>query len=291
MEAAGSLLDGKALAATLRAELAGRVAAFVAARGRAPHLAVVLASDDPASALYVRSKGRAADEIGLRSTQRTVPASTSREDLLALVGALGADPDVDGILVQLPLPPQHDVDLVIAAIPPEKDVDGLHPLNAGRLARGDEACLVPCTPLAVLRLLEHAGVEFPGLRAVVVGRSRLVGRPAADLLSNRDATVTVCHSRTVDLPGEVARADAVVVAVGKPGVIEGAWIRPGAVVIDVGINRLADGRIVGDVEFDAARARASAITPVPGGVGPMTIACLLHNTVLAAERRAAARGP
>jgi methylenetetrahydrofolate dehydrogenase (NADP+)/methenyltetrahydrofolate cyclohydrolase len=285
MPQAARIIDGKALALEVRRELRERVAAFVAARGIAPHLAVVLASDDPASAVYVRNKGKAAAEVGIRSSQHVLPAHTEARALLELVERLSADPDVDGILVQLPLPRQHDVDAILAAIDPAKDVDGLSVTNAGRLSRGDETGLIPCTPLGVIRLIQAAGVELDGRHAVVLGRSRLVGRPAADLLINRNATVTVCHSRTRDLASEVARADVVVAAIGKPELVKGSWIKFGATVIDVGTNKTADGKLVGDVAFHAARERAAAITPVPGGVGPMTITYLLHNTVLAAERR------
>ena len=276
-----TLIDGKALAAQTRLALKARVATLP----YAPHLVVVLASEDPASAIYVRNKGKAAEEVGIKSTQHTLTPGTSREALLGLIAQLNADPDVDGILVQLPLPAQHDAQEVIAAIDPAKDVDGFHPVNAGRLARGDERALVSCTPLGVIRLLEHAGAPLAGARAVVLGRSNIVGRPVAELLLNRSATVTVCHSRTVDLPARIGEADVVVAAIGKPEFVQGAWLREGATVIDVGINKRADGKVVGDVAFESACARARAITPVPGGVGPMTIACLLENTVKAAQLR------
>jgi methylenetetrahydrofolate dehydrogenase (NADP+)/methenyltetrahydrofolate cyclohydrolase len=275
-----TLIDGKAVAASLRAALAGRVAGL----GFRPGLAVVLVGDDAASAVYVRNKDRAAASVGIGAETIRLPAETAQADLLARIAALNADPAVDGILVQLPLPKHIDARAVIAAIDPAKDVDGLHPINAGRLADGDPA-LVPCTPLGVMKLLGTAGIALRGARALVLGRSNLVGRPVAALLLNADATVTVAHSRTRDLPGECRRADILVAAVGRPEMVRGDWLRPGAVVIDVGINRLDDGRLVGDVAFEEARLVASAITPVPGGVGPMTIACLLENTVQAALAR------
>ncbi len=245
---------------------------------------MVLVGDDPASSVYVRNKDRAAASVGIAARTIRLPADTAQAALLAQVAALNADPAVDGILVQLPLPRHLDPRAVIAAIHPAKDVDGLHPVNAGRLADGDPG-LVPCTPLGVMKLLEAAGVALSGARALVLGRSNLVGRPVAALLLHADATVTVAHSRTRDLPEECRRADVLVAAVGRPEFVRGDWLRPGAVVIDVGINRQDDGTLVGDVAFDEARQVASAITPVPGGVGPMTIACLLENTVEAALRR------
>jgi methylenetetrahydrofolate dehydrogenase (NADP+)/methenyltetrahydrofolate cyclohydrolase len=275
-----TLIDGKAVAASLRAALAGRVAAL----GYRPGLAVVLVGDDPASAVYVRNKDRAAASVGIAVQTIRLPRETAQAELLARVAALNADPAVDGILVQLPLPKHIDARAVIAAIDPAKDVDGLHPVNAGHLADGDPA-LVPCTPLGVMKLLADAGVTLRGARALVLGRSNLVGRPVAALLLNADATVTVAHSRTRDLPEECRRADILVAAVGRPEMVRGDWLRPGSVVIDVGINRLEDGRLVGDVAFEEGRLVASAITPVPGGVGPMTIACLLENTVQAALGR------
>jgi methylenetetrahydrofolate dehydrogenase (NADP+)/methenyltetrahydrofolate cyclohydrolase len=257
----------------------------VSSLAQKPHLSVVLASDDPASAIYVRNKGTAAEEVGILSTQHTLPPSTSKAELLSLVHRLNADDAIDGILVQLPLPKQHDTLQVIAAIDPKKDVDGLHPINAGRLSRGDEAGLIPCTPRGCILLIEEAGSEIRGARAVVVGRSRLVGRPMADLLVNRDATVTVCHSKTRNLEDVVRGADIVVAAIGRPQMIKATWLKFGVTVIDVGMNRGEDGKLCGDVAFVPALERARAITPVPGGVGPMTIACLLENTLFAAERR------
>jgi len=290
------LIDGKARAAALRAEVATGVAAFVAAHGRAPGLTVVLVGDDPASAVYVGSKGKATREAGMISGEYRLPADTSEADLLALVATLNADPAVDGILVQMPLPKQIDSDRVIAAIDPAKDVDGLHPINTGLLVSGRDG-LVPCTPSGCMLLINEAfggssGGNIAGAEAVVIGRSILVGKPMAALLTNASATVTVAHSRTRDLAGHVARADIVVAAVGIPGMVKGEWIKPGACVIDVGINRIAlpDGktRLVGDIDFEGAMARAGWITPVPGGVGPMTIACLLANTLKAARARAGA---
>lgn len=282
---AAQRIDGKAIAKRVRGEVKERVDALAKDIGTTPHLVVVLASDDPASAVYVRNKGKACDEVGIRSTQITLDPSTSAEALLEQIQKLNADPDVDGILVQLPLPKHHDTETVIRAIAPEKDVDGLHPENAGKLSRGDENCLIPCTPRGSIRLIEEAGTRIEGKKAVVIGRSRLVGRPVADLLLNRNATVTVCHSRTQDLPGVVGEADIVVAAVGRAEFVRGTWIKFGATVIDVGINRGDDGKLVGDVAYAPAAERAAAITPVPGGVGPMTIAYLLDNTVSAAKAR------
>ena len=285
------LIDGKARAAALRAEVATGVAAFVAAHGRAPGLTVVLVGDDPASAVYVGSKGKATREAVMISGEHRLPADTSEADLLALVATLNAEPAVDGILVQMPLPKHIDSARVIAAIDPAKDVDGLHPINTGLLVSGRDG-LVPCTPSGCMLLIKEALGNITGAEAVVIGRSILVGKPMAALLTNASATVTVAHSRTRDLAGHVARADIVVAAVGIPGMVKGEWIKPGACVIDVGINRIAlpDGktRLVGDIDFEGAMARAGWITPVPGGVGPMTIACLLANTLKAARARAGA---
>ncbi len=283
------LIDGKARAAALRAEVAVGVAAFVATHGRAPGLTVVLVGDDPASAVYVGSKGKATVEAGMISGEHRLPANTTEADLLALIARLNADPAVDGILVQMPLPKHIDSDRVIAAIDPAKDVDGLHPINTGLLVSGRPG-LVPCTPSGCLMLIGEAMGNIAGAEAVVIGRSILVGKPMAALLTNASATVTIAHSRTRDLAAHVARADVVVAAVGIPNMVQGDWIKPGACVIDVGINRVAlpDGksRLIGDVDFAAASARAGWITPVPGGVGPMTIACLLANTLSAARARA-----
>jgi len=278
-----TVIDGKAIAAKLRGEVAVAAAAL-RARGIAPTLAVVLVGDDPASAVYVRNKTKAAREAGVDVRDHKLPATATQAELLALVGQLSADRDVDGILVQMPLPRGLDADLVIRAIDPAKDVDGLHPANLGYLAQG-KPVFVPCTPKGCMRLLREVHCNPAGLRAVVLGRSNLVGRPIALLLQNADATVTVCHSKTKDLAAEVRRADIIVAAIGKPELVKGAWISDGAIVLDVGINRTPDGKLVGDVEFAAAAERARAITPVPGGVGPMTIACLLENTVEACKRR------
>jgi methylenetetrahydrofolate dehydrogenase (NADP+)/methenyltetrahydrofolate cyclohydrolase len=274
------LIDGKAVAEALRASIAARVAALPFR----PGLAVVLLGNEPASATYVRNKDKAAKQVGIDAWTIRMPEDTSQEALLARIEALNADPAVDGILVQLPLPAHIDVADVVEAIDPAKDVDGFHPVNLGGLASGRPA-LVPCTALGVMRLLAHENVRVSGARALVLGRSAIVGRPLAALLLAADATVTVAHSRTHDLALECRRAEILVAAIGKPEMVLGDWIMPGATVIDVGINRLPDGRLVGDVSFAEAANIAGAITPVPGGVGPMTIACLLENTVTAAERR------
>ena len=285
------IIDGKARAAALRNQVAADVVGFVARHGRAPGLSVVIVGDDPASAVYVRSKGIATEAAGMVSATHRLPAATPEAELLALVAALNADPAVDGILVQLPLPHHINADRVIAAIDPTKDVDGFHPVNAGRLATGLPA-LVPCTPSGCLMLIREAIGDISGMEALVIGRSNIVGKPMAALLTAASATVTLAHSRTVDLAGHVARADIIVAAVGVPHLVKGEWIKPGACVIDVGMNRIAlpDGRtrLTGDVDFDAALSRAGWITPVPGGVGPMTIACLLANTLQAARARQAA---
>ena len=278
----GQTIDGKAVAVAVRNEVRDRVARL-AARGVVPGLATILVGEDPASRLYVGNKERACGEVGLRSFGHRLPATTAQGELLALVRELAHRPDVHGILVQLPLPGRLDAQQVIEALPPGKDVDGLHPVNQGRLLAGQPG-VRPCTPLGVMRLLDETGVTLRGAHAVVVGRSVLVGKPVALLLLERHATVTLCHSRTADLAGEVGRADVVVAATGQPGLVRGAWIRPGAVVIDVGINRGSDGKLCGDVEFAVARERAAYVSPVPGGVGPMTVAMLLSNTVAAAER-------
>jgi methylenetetrahydrofolate dehydrogenase (NADP+)/methenyltetrahydrofolate cyclohydrolase len=280
----GVTIDGKAVAAAVREEVRARVS-ILAGRGMDVGLATVLVGDDPASHVYVGNKQKACGDVGIRSFGHRLPASVSQAELLDLVQALGADAAVHGILVQLPLPRGLDAQAVIEAIPPDKDADGLHPLNQGRLMSGIPGPR-PCTPLGVMRLLDEVGVKLEGARAVVVGRSLLVGKPLALLLLERHATVTLCHSRTADLAGEIGRADVVVAAAGQAGLVRGEWIRPGATVIDVGTNRGPDGKLCGDVEFAAARERAAAITPVPGGVGPMTVAMLLVNTVAAAERGA-----
>jgi len=274
------LIDGKAIASAMREALATRVAALPFR----PGLAVVLVGDNPASAVYVRTKDRAAEAAGIAAATIRLPAGITEAALLAEVARLNADPAVDGILVQLPLPQGIRAEAVIDLIDPAKDVDGFHPRNAGLLALGRPA-LVPCTPLGVMKLLEAAGVALSGRRALVLGRSSIVGRPLVALLLAADATVMVAHSRTRDLAAECRRAEILVAAVGRAEMVRGDWIAPGATVIDVGINRLADGRLVGDVAFAECAAVAGAITPVPGGVGPMTIACLLENTVTAALRR------
>ena len=286
----GKLIDGKAFAAGLRMSIADGVAGFIASEGRKPGLAVVLVGEDPASAVYVRSKGKMTVEVGMESLEFKRPASISEEELLELIEELNGDDDVDGILVQLPLPRHIDEKAVIGAISPDKDVDGFHVVNAGRLAVG-ETGMVPCTPLGCLMLLKDELGDLSGLEAVVVGRSNIVGKPMAQLLLQESCTVTIAHSRTRDLASAVHRADIVVAAVGRPEMIKGEWIKPGATVIDVGINRVpADDegktKIVGDVATAEAISHVRAITPVPGGVGPMTIAVLLRNTLAAAWLRA-----
>jgi methylenetetrahydrofolate dehydrogenase (NADP+)/methenyltetrahydrofolate cyclohydrolase len=277
------IIDGKAVATAVRERVRGEVAAYAAAAGRVPTLATVIVGDDPASEVYVRNKHRACEEVGIGSVHHGLAATTSESELLELVAALGAEDEVDGILVQLPVPEQIDPDAIVAAIDPAKDVDGLTPVNAGLLAHGTPG-LVPCTPAGVMELLRHEGVELEGAEAVVVGRSKLVGVPVARLLLSANATVTICHSRTRDLDAVCARADVLVAAVGVPMLLGAAAVKPGAVVIDVGMNRLED-RLCGDVDFASAGEVASAITPVPGGVGPMTIAMLLVNTLQAARAR------
>lgn len=277
-----TLIDGKAFAARLRGRIAQEVARIKADHGVTPGLAVVLVGEDPASSVYVRSKGRATVEVGMNSYEHRLPAETSQAELLALIARLNADAAVNGILVQLPLPAHLDETAVINAIAPEKDVDGFTVLNAGRLATGQKA-MVPCTPLGCLMLLRDRLGSLSGKDALVIGRSNIVGKPMAQLLLADSATVTVAHSRTRDLPALCRRADIVVAAVGRPRFVQGDWIKPGAVVIDVGINRTEAG-LVGDVDFESVRKMAGAITPVPGGVGPMTIACLLANTLTATAR-------
>ena len=285
-----AVIDGKAFAEGLRARVGTLAVAFEAKVGRKAGLAVVLVGEDPASQVYVRSKGKSTLEAGMNSFEHKLPADTSEADLLAVVAQLNADPAVDGILVQLPLPAHMDEQKVIATIAPDKDVDGFHVINAGRLAVGQPG-FVPCTPLGCLMLLKDRLGDLSGLDAVVIGRSNIVGKPMAQLLIAQSCTVTVAHSRTKDLAEVVRRADIVVAAVGRPEMVKGDWIKPGAVVIDVGINRVAGAvegktRLVGDVDYASAAAVASAITPVPGGVGPMTIAVLLRNALVAAYRNA-----
>jgi methylenetetrahydrofolate dehydrogenase (NADP+)/methenyltetrahydrofolate cyclohydrolase len=278
------LIDGKAIAAVVRERVRTEVAEFAAAHvGRTPGLATVLVGEDPASEIYVRNKHKACEEAGMRSLHHALPATASEDELLTLVARLNADDEVDGILVQLPVPEQIDPEAVVAAIDPGKDVDGLNPTNAGLLASGAPG-LVPCTPAGVMELLRHEGIELEGAEAVVVGRSNLVGRPVASLLLGANATVTMCHSRTRDLDAVCSRADVLVAAVGSPRLLGAEAVKPGATVIDVGMNRTEDG-LAGDVDFEAVKDVAGAITPVPGGVGPMTIAMLLVNTLAAARAR------
>ena len=291
---AADIIDGKAFAAGLRERIAEAVPAFVANTGRKPGLAVVLVGDDPASQIYVGSKQKATLAAGMESFEHRLADKTSEAELLALVDRLNRDEAVDGILVQLPLPPQIEEKAVLAAIDPAKDVDGFHVVNAGKLAVGEQS-LVPCTPLGSLMLLKDRLGDLSGLEAVVVGRSNIVGKPMAQLLLKENCTVTIAHSRTRDLPAVVRRGDIVVAAVGRAQMVKGDWIKPGAAVVDVGINRIATeegkSRLVGDVDFEAAKQVAGAITPVPGGVGPMTIAVLLRNTLVAAHARAGLAAP
>jgi methylenetetrahydrofolate dehydrogenase (NADP+)/methenyltetrahydrofolate cyclohydrolase len=280
-----TIIDGKAVAARVRAAVAEGVEAYAAEAGRPPALATVLVGDDPASQIYITNKHRAAEQVGIASTDHRLPEDTARDDLVALLQGLAADPDVSGILLQLPLPDHLDPDEMVDLIPAGKDVDGLNAVSAGFLVQGRQG-LRPCTPQGIIELLDAYDVALEGAEAVVVGRSLLVGKPVAQLLLERNATVTIAHSRTRDLGAVCARADVLVAAVGVPRLVQGSWVKPGAAVIDVGINRLEDG-LAGDVDFDAARERASVITPVPGGVGPMTIACLLRNTLHAARVTAA----
>ena len=278
------LLDGKAIAATVRQQVAERVGEMTDKGQQPPGLAVILVGVDPASEVYVRNKRKACEAAGIRSHAWDLPADTPAEELLALIDRLNADPDIDGILVQLPLPKHINPDVVIDRIDPAQDVDGFHPWNIGRLAQRKPG-LRPCTPLGIMRLLAHTGIDLHGARATIVGASNIVGRPMALELLLAGATTTVCHRFTRDLPDELSRAEVVIAAVGKPGLIRGEWIRENAIVIDVGINRQPDGSLVGDVEFEPASERAAWITPVPGGVGPMTVAMLLQNTVEACLTR------
>lgn len=282
------IIDGKAFAGGLRARIATDVAELKARRGVTPGLAVVLVGDDPASRVYVRNKTEQTIAAGMRDVKHVLPAETTTEQLLDLVAKLNADPEVDGILVQLPLPRQIDAARILEAIDPEKDVDGFHTVNVGRLGVGRES-LVPCTPLGCMMLIRNRQADLAGANAVVLGRSNIVGKPVAQLLMQADCTVTLAHSKTRNLPAVCREADILVAAVGRPELVRGDWIKPGAIVIDVGINRVSGadgkGRLVGDVAFAEAFPHAAAITPVPGGVGPMTIACLLHNTLTACMRR------
>jgi methylenetetrahydrofolate dehydrogenase (NADP+)/methenyltetrahydrofolate cyclohydrolase len=279
------LIDGRQLAGTVKNEVRGGIEALLSRGGRRPGLAVIRVGEDAASAVYVRNKRRACEEVGIVSLAYDLPENTAESRLLALIDALNHDPAVDGILVQLPLPEQISRTAVIERINPAKDVDGFHPYNIGRLAQRIPV-MRPCTPYGVIRLLQHIGApfNFKGQNAVVVGASNIVGRPMSLELLLTGATATVCHRFTLDLREHVSRADILIVAAGKPGLIPGEWVRPGSIVIDVGMNRLPNGHLVGDVEFAAARARAAWITPVPGGVGPMTVAMLMHNTLKAAQR-------
>ncbi len=278
-----TLLDGKGLAKKVREALAGRVSDIQASLGRAPGLSVILVGEDPASAVYVRNKERAATAMGLKSEIIHLPADSTQEQVLAEVERLNNDPSVDGFMVQLPLPAGLDENAIMQAIAPDKDADGLHPTNLGRLLAGMDAPR-PCTPFGVMELLSEGGVELEGRHAVVIGRSTIVGKPQALLLLEKNATVTICHSRTQNLADEVRRADVVVAAVGRPHFVKGDWVKPGAAVVDVGINRV-DGKLVGDVDFDAVQPHAGWITPVPGGVGPMTVAMLMKNAVDAAAKK------
>jgi methylenetetrahydrofolate dehydrogenase (NADP+)/methenyltetrahydrofolate cyclohydrolase len=280
---AATLIDGKALAASMRENLAQDVAALKK-KGVVPGLAVVLVGDDPASRVYVSMKEKACAKAGIYSDEHRLPAETSQEELLALVEQLNNDARIDGILVQLPLPEHIDEDAVITAIDPKKDVDGFHPESVGRLVTGNPT-FRSCTPYGVMKMFESINCDLNGKEVVVVGRSNIVGKPVALMCLAENATVTVCHSRTRDLPGHVKRADVVIAAVGRTEMVKGEWIKEGAVVIDVGINRQEDGKLLGDVEFEAAKEKASYITPVPGGVGPMTITMLLENTVQSSRRR------
>lgn len=282
---AAQLIDGKAIAAKVRGEVADDVRAFAGRHGRPPSLVLIRAGHDPASEIYVRGKVKASAEVGLASEELHLAADATTAEVLALVHRLNADEKVDGILVQLPLPPGCDEAKILDAIDPAKDVDGFHLVNEGKLLAGRKDGIRPCTPVGILRLLAEAGCDPRGKHAVVIGRGNIVGKPVAVMLLQADATVTVCHTKTADLEAEVARADIVVAAAGSAELVKGAWIKPGAYVIDVGMNRSPEGKLKGDVEFAAASERAAAITPVPGGVGPMTIAELLANTVRAARLR------
>lgn len=283
MAQTAKLIDGKALAASVRQRVARRVERMKERHGAVPGLSVILVGDDPASVVYVRNKRRACEELGIRSRVHHLPAGTTAGELAELIDRCNDDPEVHGILLQLPLPDHLDPDPFLSRIDPNKDVDGFHPVNMGRLLQG-QPYLVPCTPAGILQLIDSTGTDLTGKRAVVIGRSNIVGKPTALLLLGRHATVTICHSRTRDLPAICREADVLVAAVGRAQMVGRDWIKPGAVVIDVGINRTSDGRLVGDVDFEAASAVAGYITPVPGGVGPMTVAMLMENTVRAAER-------
>lgn len=277
-----NIIDGKAIAQRFRGKLKEEVR-FLREHGLKPGLAVILVGDNPASLVYVKAKAKACEDIGISSFQYNLHKDIAQKELLWQVSELNNDPKVHGILVQLPLPKHLDEELVLETISPEKDVDGFHPFNAGRLIVG-KPLFQPCTPFGIMKLLEDTGVDLEGKEAVVIGRSNIVGKPIALMLLQKNATVTICHSRTLNLQEKIRKADILIAAIGKPHMIKGEWIKQGAVVIDVGINRLDNGKLVGDVEFEAASQKASFITPVPGGVGPMTIAMLMHNTVEAAKR-------
>lgn len=277
-----NLIDGRAVASRLRARLKEEVKGLQAEKGITPGLGVILVGEDPASKVYVGMKEKACKEIGIRSYVYRLPQDTSEEEILRLIDYLNKNPEVNGILVQLPLPGHVSTEKVLESLSPDKDVDGFHPYNVGRLVAGNPS-FIPCTPLAIIKLLDEYGIPIEGKEAVVVGRSNIVGKPISLLLLQRNATVTICHSRTRDLPAVIHRAQILVVAVGRARMVKGEWIREGAVVIDVGVNRLEDGSLCGDVDFREASKRASFITPVPGGVGPMTITMLLHNTIQAAR--------
>jgi len=277
-----AIIDGKAVAREVQKQIKEEVDGLERRWGLAPGLAVVLVGDDPASHIYVRNKEKACREVGIKSFEHLLPATISEKELLALVQQLNKDTDVHGILVQLPLPPHIRAEKILEAISPRKDIDGFHPMSQGMLLLGGDG-FRPCTPLGIMKLLASVDCDPKGKNAVVVGRSNIVGKPVALMLLEKHATVTICHSRTASLRDEVARGDILVVAIGKAGLVRGDWVKPGAVVIDVGVNRLPSGKLSGDVEFEAAKERASAITPVPGGVGPMTICMLLHNTLKAAK--------
>jgi methylenetetrahydrofolate dehydrogenase (NADP+)/methenyltetrahydrofolate cyclohydrolase len=279
------IIDGKALAQTIREEIAEEVRLLEKDTGIKPGLAAILVGDDPASAVYVKNKGIACEKAGLYPQEHRLPASTTQDALLKLIHQLNVDVRIHGILVQLPLPPGIDSQAILQAVSPEKDVDGFHPVNVGRLVGGDPV-FIPCTPKGVIQMIDSTGQDIAGKRAVVIGRSNIVGKPVAMLLLHRHATVTICHSRTKDLPGVAREADILIAAIGKPLFVTANMVKEGAIVIDVGINRLADGKLVGDVDFDRVKERAGWITPVPGGVGPMTIAMLLQNTLESAKRTA-----
>jgi methylenetetrahydrofolate dehydrogenase (NADP+)/methenyltetrahydrofolate cyclohydrolase len=281
----GKIIDGKAIAAEIREEIAADVSSLKG-QGVTPGLAVVLVGEDPASRVYVSMKEKACEKAGIFSDEHKLPEETTEAQLLALIDELNRDERIDGILVQLPLPDQIDESKILEAISPTKDADGFHPYNVGRLMTGNPL-FQPCTPYGIMKMLEHTGVDLTGKEVVVVGRSNIVGKPVALMCLAKHATVTLCHSRTRDLAQKVGQADVLIAAVGRPEMIKGEWVKEGAVVIDVGVNRVGEKKLVGDVEFDAALERASAITPVPGGVGPMTITMLLYNTVESARRRAA----